>query len=165
MFLPFHVHSRSNFRIYVILINHLFIMRFSTIVAFMLPLAALAAPLAPRDRLSVRDQIVRGFDQARRGLRSAFRLANGLNIAQPTVVQLIQEVQIAEIKSALDVVIQQIDQGGAVGVSEYVNTPHWFTITIMTRRLFLQRGHASSAGRNCQSQGGADHSKNQLCRL
>jgi len=26
----------------------------------------------------------------------------------------------------------------------------------MTRRLFLQRGHASSAGRSCQGQGGAD---------
>ena len=88
-------------------------MRFSTIVAFMFPLAALAAP-APlvdgTDRVASID-VRTGFDQAMRAVDSALSIATALNIRD--VVKTIQDTQEIAILGLLK---NQVDNiVGAIG--------------------------------------------------
>jgi len=84
-------------------------MRFSTIVAFILPVVALVAPVFRNtDELEGRDDVQNGFNEANRALNSALRRANQLNLQD--VVGIIQEVQgnpiLGELKNQVDTIVR-----------------------------------------------------------
>ena len=111
-------------------------MRFSTIVAFMLPLTALAAPtLVERQNNDpvlerARVKFLNGFDSSKQALDVALGIATRLNLQNE--VNTINTTRGArfqgELKRAVDRIVQSIDRNGVPADGEYVDTPHWFTI-------------------------------------
>ena len=116
-------------------------MRFSTIVAFMLPLTALAAPtlVQRQDNLQLTgDQLSNAVRNSRDALGRAFETATRLGLANTLI-----SINAARgpdfqgvLEPAVGILTQSIDQNGIPNEAEYVDTPHW--LTILTRCLILQ---------------------------
>ena len=110
-------------------------MRFSTIVAFMLPLTALAAPtLLERQRndallVRARGQLLTGFDSSQRALDIALGIATRINLPKEVdTITNVRDNRQRDLKRSIDRIVQSVDQNGVPTGAEYVDIPHWFTI-------------------------------------
>jgi hypothetical protein len=121
--LPFLSHSHSLYQI-----NHLFIMRFSTLVAFTLPFSVLAAPslLKRQSALDVaRQQVVDGLTNA--GIALDTTLVQATAIDQQAVIDdaINAQADIALASAAVERIGAAIVAGVAPEEAECVNTPQW----------------------------------------
>ena len=100
-------------------------MRFSSLIALILPLSALAAPIIVDDRVTALHNLFDGLNNASRIYGATLSLPLENEKMRQSIASLQANIAVIPLAGAMDNISKAVNEGMNPGTNEYVNIAHW----------------------------------------